>query len=153
MADKSLFEKIADGELPSYKVWEDDTHVAFLTPFANTLGQTVIAPKKNIGAYMFDLSEDELTAFMLAVKKVAKLLQKAFAVPKVGMVIEGEGVAHVHAKLYPMHGIQDDRSKFPKHTAFFKQYPGYLASFEGPKMTDEELAEVQKQIVEAADEA
>ncbi|HSX36019.1 MAG TPA: HIT family protein [Patescibacteria group bacterium] len=146
MAELTLFEKIANGELPGYKVWEDDTYVAFLTPFANTRGQTVVVPRKSPGAYVFDMDDAAIAGLMGAVKKVAKLLEKAFGVEKVAAVFEGEGVPHVHVKLYPMHGMSDDRSKFPHQTAFFAQYPGYIATYEGPRMTDEELAEVQKQI-------
>lgn len=148
MSERTLFDKIIDGEIPSWKVWEDDDYLAFLTPFPNTLGMTIVVPKQNPGDYVFDLSDDALTGLMLAAKKVAKLLEKALQVDRVALVFEGEAVPHVHAKLYPMHNVGNDRSKFPKHQAFFPVYPGYIATVEGPRMSDEQLTEIQTKIRE-----
>lgn len=150
MADKSVFEKIADNEIPSFKIWEDDTHLAFLTLWPTTPGQTVVVPKKNIGAYIFALSDAEITALMHASAKVARLLEKAFGVPKVAMVFEGEGVPHVHAKLYPMHGLKPGEPVGVTHVKFFPQYPGFIETGEGPRMSDDELAAIQVKIKEAA---
>jgi histidine triad (HIT) family protein len=150
MADKSLFEKIADGEVPSYKVWEDDVYQAFLTPFANTLGFTVVTPKKNPGSNYTNVSDDIYTGLLLAAKKVAVLLQKAYNIQRVGLVIEGEGVPHLHIKLIPMHAHADGQTPAPTHTEFFEAYPGYLTTIEGPRMSDEQLAENQAKIQKAA---
>lgn len=149
MAEQTLFDKIVSGEIPSYKVWEDDNYLAFLTPFANTPGATVVIPKQNPGEYAFGLSDEQLSGLMIATKKVANLLEKAFNVPKVAMVFEGEAVPHVHAKLYPMHGYNNDRSQFPKIQPFFAAYPGFVMSADGPKMRDEQLAQIQHKIQEA----
>jgi histidine triad (HIT) family protein len=152
MADKSLFEKIADNEIPSFKVWEDDRYLAFLTPWPNTVGLTVVIPKKNEGVYVFDLTDEQIAGLMHASKKVAKLLEKAFDVPKVALVFEGEGVAHVHAKLYPMHGVQTGKAADSvHHVTFFPQYPGYIQTGEGPRMGDDELAKIQAKIKKAAE--
>jgi diadenosine tetraphosphate (Ap4A) HIT family hydrolase len=152
MADKSLFEKIADNEIPSHKVWEDDRYVAFLTPWPNTLGLTVVVPKKNEAVYVFDLTDEQIGSLMHAAKKVAKLLEKAFNVSKVGLVFEGEGVAHVHAKLYPMHGLKNGEAVHYNHPiTFFPEYPGYIQTGEGPRMSDEELEKVQAKIKAAAE--
>jgi diadenosine tetraphosphate (Ap4A) HIT family hydrolase len=147
---RTLFDKIVAREIPAYIVWEDDRFAAFLTPFANTHGMTIVVPKQNPGDYAFALDDQLLGDFMKAIKKVANLLEKAMGVNRVAMVFEGEAVPHVHAKLYPMHGVEQDRSHFPKQQAFFPQYPGYIATFEGPKMSDEVLIEIQKKIQEAA---
>lgn len=147
MADKSLFEKIADNEIPSHKVWEDDHYQAFLTPWPNVLGLTVVTPKKNEAPYVFDLTDEQIAGLIHAAKKVAKLLEKAFGVPKVALVFEGEGVAHVHAKLYPMHGLQSGESTHYNHPiTFFPEYPGYIQTGEGPRMADEQLNEIQAKI-------
>lgn len=152
MVEQTLFDKIVSGEIPSYKVWEDGNYLAFLTPFANTPGATVVIPKQNPGEYAFDLSDEQLSGLMIATKKVANLLEKAFSVPKVAMVFEGEAVPHVHAKLYPMHGYNNDRSQFPKIQPFFETYPGFVMSNDGPRMSDQQLAQIQQKIQEATHE-
>lgn len=150
MADKTIFEKIADGEIPSYKIWEDDTYQAFLTPFANTPGFSVVTPKKNPGSNYTNVDEATYTGLLLAARKVAVLLQKAFNIQRVGLVIEGEGVPHLHVKLIPMHTPQGAETPHPTHTEFYEQYPGYLTTIEGPRLSGEQLAEVQAKIQKAA---
>lgn len=150
MADKTLFEKIVAREIPAYIVWEDEQYAAFLTPFANTPGVTVVVPKQNPGDDVFALSDEAAAGLMIATKKVAHLLKQALEVQRVALVFEGEAVPHVHAKLYPMHGIEQDRSHFPKQEIFMSQYPGYITTIEGPKMDDEQLATIQQKI-KAAD--
>jgi histidine triad (HIT) family protein len=151
MAEPTLFEKIVDGSIPSFKVWEDDTHVAFLTPVPNTPGFTVVAPKKNPGDNYLDVDEAVFADVMVAAKKVAHKLQKAFGVQRVGLVIEGEGVPHLHVKLIPMHGQRDADNTGPSHMEFYPEYPGYLTTVEGPRMSNEELADIQQKIVEASE--
>ena len=152
MAEKTLFDKIIDGTIPSYKVWEDEQYLAFLTPFANTPGATVVVPKQNPGDYVFTLEDDAIAGLMRAAKKVAQALERALGVSRVAAVFEGEAVPHVHVKLYPMHGLENNRSNFPKQQAFFSQYPGYITTVEGPRMSDEELVALQQKIQEATNE-
>lgn len=147
----TLFEKIISGEISGYIVWQDEAYAAFLTPFANTPGVTIVVPKTNPGDYIFNLTTEQISGLMAATQKVAKLLEKALQVRRVAMVFEGEAVPHVHAKLYPMHGLQDDRSNFPKNTLFMRQYPGYVTTVEGPKMDDAQLAAIQQKIQEVTD--
>jgi len=149
-ATKSLFEKIADGELPSWKIWQDDTYVAFLSPFASTPGMTIVVPKKNPGGYVFALDDAAIAGLMRAAKQVANLLEKALGVPKVALVFEGEAVQHVHAKLYPMHALDADRSAFPQIEAFFPTYPGYIQTANGPHLSDQDLDAMQATIAQAA---
>lgn len=150
MAERTLFDKIVAGEIPSWKIWEDDSYLAFLTPFAQTPGAAVVVPKQNPGAYVFDLDDAVVADLMSATKKVAKLLESRLGVTKVAAVFEGEAVPHVHVKLYPMHAVDDDRSRFPKHENFFPVYPGYINTANGPRMSDEELSKLQQQIRKAA---
>lgn len=152
MPTRTIFDEIIDGNIPAWKVWEDETHLAFLTPFANTPGLTVVIPKKNVADYVFNMTDAELAGLMSASKKVAKLLEKALDVTRVGLVFEGEGVAHVHAKLYPMHGdLTPERlSALAQHQEFYPEYPGYISTVEGPRMSDDQLNEIQKKIREAA---
>lgn len=152
MSEPTLFDKIVSGEIPSWKVWEDDSYLAFLTPFPNTPGFTVVIPKKNPGDYIFGMDDEAIAGLMVASKKVAKLLEKAFDTSRVALIFEGTGVAHVHAKLIPLHGgLAGQTGVWSKHQEFYPKYVGYLTSVEGPRMSDEELTAIQKKIQEAAE--
>jgi histidine triad (HIT) family protein len=150
MSQPTLFDKIISGDIPAYIVWEDDNYAAFLTPFANTPGVTVVVPKNNPGDYVFNLSDEQIASLMVASKKVANILEKALAVERVALVFEGEAVPHVHAKLYPMHNVSVERDT-PEKT-FFNEYPGYITTQEGPKMDDAQLQEIQAKIKAAQHE-
>lgn len=152
MSKQTLFDKIVAREIPAWIVFEDADYLAFLTPFANTPGVTVVAPKVNPGAYVFDLDDAAIAGLMVAARKTAKLIEKGLGVERVAVVFEGEAVPHVHVKLYPMHGFQNDRSKLPKTTTFFPSYPGYIDTHDGPKMSDDELTAIQQQITGATTE-
>jgi histidine triad (HIT) family protein len=148
---RTLFDDIIDGTLPSWKVWEDAKYLAFLTPFPNTPGLTVVIPKANPGDYLFNLDPETCHGLIDAAAKVAKILEKAFEVPRVAMVFEGTGVAHVHAKLYPLHGdLGNATGVWSKHQEFYPQYVGYLSTTEGPRMTDDDLTALQEKIKKAA---
>lgn len=147
----TIFDRIVRGEMDAWKVWEDDNHLAFLTPFPNTPGQTVVIPKRNVGDYVFSLSDEEYRGLMEATRKVAKLLEKAFETPRVALVFEGTGVAYVHAKLYPLHGkLAGETDVWSEQTEFVEEYRGWITTIEGPKMDDAELARIQQKIMEAA---
>jgi diadenosine tetraphosphate (Ap4A) HIT family hydrolase len=150
MADRTIFDEIVEGTIPSWKVWEDEKYLAFLTPFPSTPGLTVVIPKKNPGDYIFGLDVETSHGLIDAATKVAKILEKALGVARVGLIFEGTGVAHVHAKLYPMHGDVDTFEALPKHLEFYPHYAGYLTSIEGPRMDDAELTELQRKVQEAA---
>ncbi len=149
---KSLFEKLADNEIPSWKICENEAHMAFLTPFPNTPGQTVVAPKKNIGDDAFELSDQEYQELLLFSKKVVEQLKSALKVKRVAMVVEGTGVAHVHVKLYPLHGKLAGRTDmWTSHQEFYPEYIGYITTVEGPKISDKKLDEIQQKILKAAE--
>lgn len=148
MADRTIFDEIIDGNVPSWKVWEDEAYLAFLTPFPNTPGYTVVIPKHNPGDNFLDVADDVYQGTLVAAKKVAKLLAKAFNVQRVGLVIEGEGVPYLHIKLIPMHGDLTNVSG-ADHEEFYEQYRGYLTTIKGPKMDDDELTKIQQKIIEA----
>lgn len=146
MADRTIFDEIVDGNIPSWKVWEDDNYLAFLTPFGNTPGATVVIPKKNPGDYVFTVDDTIVAELMVAARKTAQVLEQALDVERVALVFEGEAVPHLHAKLYPMHELMSDRSKFPQTHAFFPAYPGYISTAEGPHMGDDKLKEIHDKI-------
>ncbi len=149
MAERTIFDEIVDGNIPSYKVWEDDNYLAFLTPFGNTPGQTVVVPKQNPGDYVFAVDPAAVAGLMAAAKKAANILEKALGVSRVAAVFEGEAVPHLHVKLYPMHDFEGDRSKFPKMSAYFPTYPGYILTAEGKHMSDDEIKAIHQKIQEA----
>jgi len=143
----TIFDKIVSGEMKSWTVWEDENYVAFLTPFPNTPGFTVVIPKVNHGDYVFSLDDEIYTGLMKATRTVAKLLEKAFETPRIALVFEGTGVAHVHAKLIPLHGeLAAQTGVWGKHTEFNPLYTGHITTVEGPKMDDAELDAIQAKI-------
>ena len=71
----TIFDDIVSGNMKSWKIWEDEKFLAFLTPFPNTPGFTVVIPKQNPGDYVFSLDDNLYSEMMLAVKKVAGILK------------------------------------------------------------------------------
>lgn len=137
--------------MPSHKIWEDEKHIAFLTIFPNTEGFSVVATKEHFPSYAFDLPDDVLTGLLLATKKVGKLLDSRLGdVGRTGMIFEGFGVDHVHAKLFPMHGTKTDEWK-QRHSnveKYFEYYEGYISSHDYDRANDAKLAELAKKIRE-----
>ena len=146
----TIFDKIVRRELESYIVWEDDKHLAFLTPYPNTPGVTVVLPKVNPGDYVFSIDDAVYHDLLEATKLVAQLLEKTLHVPRVAMIFEGTGVAYVHAKLYPLHGrLANQTDVWSDHTEFVEDYRGYITTIEGPKMDDSQLKTIQAKILAA----
>lgn len=144
-----VFCQIVKGEIPCHKIWEDERHIAFLSIFPNTEGFSVVATKEHYSSYAFDLPENVLVELVLASKKVAKLLDaKLEDVGRTGLIIEGFGVDHVHAKLFPMHGTRMPKWKpiASKIRKFFKQYEGYISSNDCDRVDEKTLAELAKKI-------
>lgn len=97
----SIFAKIVKGEIPSYKVAEDENYYAFLDIEPLKKGHTLVIPKREED-YIFDLTDEEFSGLMLFAKKVAKAIGKSFPCKKVGMAVIGLDVPHVHIHLVPM---------------------------------------------------
>lgn len=146
----TIFDKIVRGEIESRIVWQDEKHIAFLTPFPNTPGLTVVIPKTNLTDYVFAMDDDDYSALLLASKKVANILENALDVTRVALVFEGTGVAYVHAKLYPLHGpVASQTDVWSDTKEFVEEYRGWLTTLEGPKMSDTRLDEIQAKIISA----
>jgi histidine triad (HIT) family protein len=145
-----IFCKIVAGEAPSHRVWEDDKHLAFLSIFPNTEGVTVVIPKAHYPSYVFDLPADVRTALIAAAGIVAKLLDARLGdVGRTGMIFEGFGVDHVHAKLFPMHGTKDMGEWEPINSGldtYFDTYPGYLSSHDAARADDAALAALAQKL-------
>lgn len=141
--------KIVEDSAPSHKIWEDEDHIAFLSIFPNTPGFTVVASKKHLPSYFADIEDNVLSKFIIAVKKVAKLIDAGFDdVGRTGLIAEGFGVDHLHMKLFPMHGTKNDDWK--QHNSHvektFDIYEGYVSSHNGPRVSDEELIKIAEKI-------
>lgn len=102
----TLFSRIIAGEIPCYKVAEDDRFFAFLDINPVNWGHTLVVPKREED-YIFDLSDDELSAMMLFAKRVAKAIKNALPCRKVGVTVIGLEVPHAHIHLVPMKAESD----------------------------------------------
>ena len=126
----TLFSKIAAGEIPSYKCAEDDRFYAFLDINPVVKGHTLVVPRKETD-YIFDMEADELAAFEVFAKKVAKAIRVAFPCKKVAQVVLGLEVNHAHIHLFPINNEAD--VDFKKHV----------------KLSDEEMKDTADKIFEA----
>lgn len=146
----TIFDKIVSGEMKSWIIWEDDDYMAFLTPFANTPGHTVVIKKENPGDYIFTVDDETYSGMLLAVRKVAKLLEKAFTTSRVGVLFDGTGVPHLHAQLIPFHAnLSLDENEAQQYRVAHPELAHHLTASDGPKMSDEQLDQIRTQIVEA----
>lgn len=102
----SIFSKIVNGEIPAYKVAEDDDFMAFLDISPVAIGHTLVIPKKEID-YLFDLEDELYSGLQLFAKKVAIGLKKAVPCKKVGVLVLGLEVPHAHIHLIPMKSEAD----------------------------------------------
>ena len=151
--DDCLFCKFVSGEIPCHKVWESDTHLAFLTIFPNTEGFTVVAAKDHLDSDALAQNSKVLTELVLAAQQVSYKLKAAFPdVGRVGLFFEGFGMNHLHAKLFPMHGTKPMSgwkriaSSDDIHKKFFTQYEGYMSSHDGQRGDDTKLAKLAEKI-------
>lgn len=96
-----IFSKIAAGEIPSYKCAEDAQFYAFLDINPLKEGHTLVIPRREVD-YIFDMEDEELAAFQMFAKKVAKAIKSAYPCKKVAQVVLGLEVPHAHIHLIPM---------------------------------------------------
>lgn len=102
----SIFSKIIDGEIPCYKVAEDQNHIAFLDINPNAKGHTLCVPKKEINK-LFDLNAQAYSELMEFSRNVALGLRKAVPCQRIGMTVIGLEVPHVHVHLIPLNSMSD----------------------------------------------
>ena len=101
-----IFSKIAAGEIPSYKVAEDEQFYAFLDINPVVQGHTLVIPRREVDN-IFDMEDQELAAFEVFAKRVARAIKEAFPCKKVAQVVLGLEVAHAHIHLIPMNSEGD----------------------------------------------
>ena len=102
----SIFSKIVNGEIPSYKVAEDERYYAFLDINPLQKGHTLVVPKKETD-YIFDLTDEELAGLMVFAKRVAKAIGKCIPCQRVGVAVLGLDVPHAHIHLVPLNDGND----------------------------------------------
>ena len=126
----TIFSRIVKGEIPCYKIAEDERFFAFMDINPVAVGHTLVIPKRE-DDYIFNHEDDEIGAMMVFAKKVAKALEKAVPCKRIGVAVIGLEVPHAHIHLIPI--SQEGDMDFKK---------------EHVHMSDEEFREVQKRIVE-----
>jgi histidine triad (HIT) family protein len=126
----TIFSRIVKGEIPCYKIAEDERFFAFMDINPVAVGHTLVIPKRE-DDYIFNLEDDEIGAMMVFAKKVAKAIEKAVPCKRIGVAVIGLEVPHAHIHLIPI--SQEGDMDFKK---------------EHVKMTPEEFMEVQRKIVE-----
>ena len=126
----TIFSRIVKGEIPCYKITEDERFFAFLDINPVMKGHTLVIPKRE-DDYIFNLDDDEIAAMMVFAKKVAKAIEKAVPCKRIAVAVIGLEVPHAHIHLIPI--TQEGDMDFKK---------------EHVHLSEEEFLEVQKRIVE-----
>ncbi len=109
----TIFSRIIAGEIPCYKVAEDDNYFAFLDISPLAKGHTLVIPKREVD-YIFDLTDEEIAGMQVFAKKVAIAIKKAIPCVKVGQCVLGLEVPHAHIHLVPMQSEADLRFTNPR---------------------------------------
>jgi len=102
----SIFTKIINGEIPSYKIAENDDFYVFLDINPNAKGHTLVVPKKEVSK-LFDLDETLYNKLFSYSRKIAKAMEKAIPCERIGMAVIGLEVPHVHVHLIPLNKMED----------------------------------------------
>ena len=126
----TIFSRIVKGEIPCYKIAEDEHFFAFLDINPVMKGHTLVIPKRE-DDYIFNLTDDEIAGMMVFAKKVAKAIEKAVPCKRIGVAVIGLEVPHAHIHLIPI--TQEGDLDFKK---------------EHVHLSEEEFLEVQRRIVE-----
>ena len=126
----SVFTKILNGELPSYKIHEDDLTFSFLALDQVNLGHTLVIPKLEVN-HWFDTPKEDFIQVQLNAQRVAKAIQKATGCPRVGTIVAGFEVPHFHLHLIPAWSIPE------------------LSFTRAKKYADPVMKEIQKKICDA----
>lgn len=112
----TIFSRILTGELPAFKVFEDENHLALLDIFPLAYGHVLVVPKREVD-YIFDLDPHEYLALFEFAKRVAKAMDKVIVCERIGIAVIGLEVPHAHIHLVPLQSVSDinfekDKLKF-----------------------------------------
>ena len=127
----TIFTKIAKGEIPSYKIAEDENFYAFLDISPLKEGHTLVIPKNTENDYIFDLDDETYNGLVAFAKRVAKAIKKAIPCKRVGVAVLGMEVPHTHIHLVPLETEGD-----------------MLFNKEKLKLSDERMQEIAKSIAD-----
>jgi histidine triad (HIT) family protein len=109
----SIFTKIVNNEIPSFKVYEDDSFLAFLDAFPLAFGHVLVIPKNDTD-YIFDLDSEVYRSLWSLSKKIAKAMDKVIVCERIGVAVIGLEVPHAHIHLVPINGVSDINFEKPK---------------------------------------
>jgi histidine triad (HIT) family protein len=109
----TIFSRIVQGEIPAYKIVEDEKFLAFLDINPLVEGHTLVIPKLEVN-YIFDIEDNILAEMMVFAKKVAKAIDKAMPCKRVGVAVLGLEVPHAHIHLIPINNLFDIEFSRPK---------------------------------------
>ena len=109
----SIFSKIVRGEIPSYKIAEDDHYLAFLDIFPLAVGHVLVIPKNETDS-IFELNNQEYQGLWLFAKKISKAIEKTIPCKRVGIAVIGLEVPHAHIHLIPLQTVEDINFSKPK---------------------------------------
>ena len=148
MNENCIFCKIVNKDIPSQKIWENDEFYAFLDLQPNCKWQTLVIPKKHYDSDLFAINDEWFYGrYMKAIDEVVNLLKKSLWVVRVGMIMEGMWVNHLHIKLYPMRWLDKEwKPVEAEEKVFYDIYPGFLTTKMWEALSQEELAKVANEI-------
>ncbi|HOU01177.1 MAG TPA: HIT family protein [Bacteroidales bacterium] len=109
----TIFSRIIKGEIPCYKIAEDERYFAFLDINPLKEGHALVVPKQETD-YIFDLDDDQLAGLIIFSKKIAAAIKKAFPCNRIGIAVLGLEVPHAHIHLVPMDSMEDVNFRNPK---------------------------------------
>jgi histidine triad (HIT) family protein len=126
----SIFTKIIQGEIPSYKIAEDENYYAFLDINPLAEGHTLVIPKKETD-YIFDIGDEEYAGLFLFAKKVASAMLKVMPCERIGIAVIGLEVRHAHIHLVPLKTIYDIDFRKPKLKLTPEEFSAITAKIAG----------------------
>lgn len=139
-----IFCKIVKGEIPSFKIYEDNDFIAILDLFPNTQGMVLVLTKEHYNSYAAEMDDKIYSEFFLTAKKISKLMDEKLSVRRTALVMEGMGINHAHIKLYPLHGLDSGfKEILSEESVYFEEYQGYITTQPGPKASLEELTRLR----------
>ncbi|XP_066520167.1 uncharacterized protein [Hoplias malabaricus] len=147
-----LFSRIVRGTEQQWRVWEDEQHIAFLTPFPNSPALTVVVPRRPLTSDILRLEEGDYRSLVLATRKVAHLLEEGVGAWGVGLIFEGFEIDYAHAKLIPL--VSQPGNPTQNQTCpvleFYDTYPGFVTSVSGPPASAESLRDTYVRITQVS---
>ena len=152
---KCIFCEIASGRIEPLgggKFWENEKYVAWLSPFPNTEGFTVVIPKKHAPSDVLQMPDKDLKDFIIEVKRISShLVDKLEDVGRVGLIMEGTGIDHAHIKLVPLQGTEymkrgEWKQVHSDVNTYFEKYLGYISSHDGPRVDEQKIKDLAKKL-------